>query len=55
MNDPIVYVFLGYVVGVVLGLLGGLDAMVRAGRAGAKVTTRRQALRWLLGVPEKAE
>lgn len=55
MSDPIVYIFIGYVAGVALGLLAGLDAMARAGRAGAMVTSRREAARWLLGTPEEAE
>lgn len=48
MNEPLVYMFAGYVVGVVLGLLAGWDALLRAGRAGVHVTSRREAARWLL-------
>ena len=55
VNDPVFFLFVGYVLGAVLGLLAGLDIMVRAGRAGARVTSRRQALGWLLGNPGEAE
>ena len=55
MSDPLLYLFLGYVAGVALGLLAGLDLVVRAGKAGAVVTSRWEAARWLLGTPEEEE
>ncbi|MFH2110981.1 MAG: hypothetical protein ABIJ47_06955 [Candidatus Bathyarchaeota archaeon] len=55
MSDPLVFLFVGYVVGVVLGLLAGWDALLRAGKAGVIVTTRRDAARWLLGNPGEDE
>ena len=56
MIDPLVFLFVGYVVGVALGLLAGVDALLRAGRAGARVTTwRRAASWWFWRNPEEAE
>jgi len=55
MSDPIVYAYMGYLVGVALGLLAGLDAVVRVCRAGVRVTSRREAARWLLGFPVETE
>ncbi|MFH2111888.1 MAG: hypothetical protein ABIJ47_11590 [Candidatus Bathyarchaeota archaeon] len=55
MSDPFVSAAMGFALGLALGLVGGLDALLRAGRAGAVITTKRQAVRWLLGNPEEAE
>ncbi|MFH2109961.1 MAG: hypothetical protein ABIJ47_01745 [Candidatus Bathyarchaeota archaeon] len=46
----------GFMLAMILGIMAALDALVRAGRAGVRVTTwRRAASWWFWRNPEEAE
>ena len=53
-TDPYVLAFLGgYLLGIVMAMGIGMDALLRVSHFKVHVTTKREAWKWLIGTPDE--